>query len=684
MLEQLEVVQADIPGMSSKFMKDFAKELYEQYQFFNNARLELTRERWPACIDAYQCVRELPEARAMDWADQGRQGETDIKDGVDFLSDALCLALLPRDETAFAVLSRRAEDQGLLNDLRDLVSSLCRRCDLRGEYAKHIKQTLILGTSAIHISWRKAWRLRQYSRAETVRRLAEIAWKNGLDFDISQINLLAIRFPELVINQPVVKLIDMFNLLLDPTADLTNDADLPMIQVTYKTVDELKNARDEDGNPYYDQKTLENITPLTLEEIYSWQSERHESIRAMGLNPTINMGQPQQGSRYVPVLVYHQMHRSFQGREFLDTYFHLALSGTSWHDARIVRAELNPNPNGGRNVFVDTYQDWIANTAYGTGVVEKSLPAYHHKNVISALTLNAQLATVFPAVTLIGGLLLDEAELELGPGGVNVIKTKGPWGPANFIAPIPAPQGGVQLGMMDQQFLGQKILGQMGAYGAILQDPTKTVSKSKTATQINTESTSGSVLRDNLLERMTIRTLEPLIQTIYDFARIHLEDDQIFFEKLGNSGMALGSVERDDLDQDRQIVVTGYHSFLNKAQEIDQLKEVLAILAQGNWLQSDPALMGVAQDTLFRLLGRLGVKDLEKYKRDLVDIILSTPQGQRLQQEMFMNGIRAVTMGLVDPNEVNSGGGMPPGMGMGMDQGAGAPMMGSGGYGQAA
>lgn len=661
---EIEIVQTPTPSLTSEPMQRMAEDLKEEFEYWKEARSTLEEEIWPACDDAYHCLRELPEAEGMDWADTSDRGETDIRDGVNSLAESITLSLLPRDETAFQVVSTEALDQGRMNDNRDLLADTARRIDLRGEYEKHVQQVLIRGTSALELSWHKETAIRSYSEAKTIAKLLELDPEMPIP---DSKTLRGIRFKELVSNRPIVKLIDMTNLVLDPNADLYDSKDLATAVVTFKTVEELKNSKDEYGEYLYDQSALKNIEPMNLSEIREMSSLRFSSIDVIGMDPEGSIGNKR--IKLVPVIVFHKKIRTFEDMTWMDCYFYLALSKSDVK-SRIIRVQQNPNPDGGRCIYIDTYKDWIAGTPYGTGIVEHSLQAYTQKNVLAALTLNAQLATVFPAMNVIGGLLQEDRKVKLGPGAVNIV-ARSQFG-TSVIAPIPGPQGGVQLGMQDQQWLGQKILGQMGAFGSILQDPTKSVTQAKTATQINTETTSGSVTRDNLLERMTIRTLEPLMNTLFRAMQQNYRPEDLVFQKNESGAPALAKANEETFrDESQRIIVTGFHGMMNKQNEISELREALATMTQGNLLEMMPQLKPVVQDTVLKLLGRLGIKNLEKYKQDPAEILLGTPVGQQALQQAFQQGMAQAQGGMsgtqptVLPQDgqqpwTNDGSGAPP------------------------
>jgi hypothetical protein len=633
--EILTYDHSPLPNLKSDLAKRLCKELWEEYQYYEHARSSLEQEIWPACDRAYQCIRTLPQNEGMDWVDNSDLGETDLRDAVKFLAESTALSLMPRDQSWFEPVPIKAEDQPHMNSIRDYLQMMHRKANTRAQYEKHLKQVYIRGTGAITWTWKRKVRQRRLGPAKSMRMLAEAAQMSGID--VTQKELSQLRQEEVTFSGLVVTPLDMMDVYLDPTADLISDEDLPVIVRKYMTIDDLKNTKDAKGNPVY--TNLEGLTPLSIGEIYSKNPKRFEAYENLGINP-IAADSPT--AKYVPVLCFHRAHRRFEDQVWVDTYFYMAYGGTGKDDLRLIAAFENPSDYGHRPVFIDTYDTWL-NSAYGVGVVEKSLPAWQHKNVLAALTLQSQLATVFPAWNVIGGMLLDDRRLRLAPGSVNHISLKPSIG-TNFMAPVPVPKDAQQLGELAQRFAGQKILGQTGAYGAMLNDPTRAITESKTATQINTETTSGAVGRDNYIERITNNSLEPLMQVTLDAAKQYAED-LIEFEAPTADGFMQGQIRKEDLLKAKSIVVTGFHGMMNKANEIRELNESLVAMAQAMGI---PGVMGnvlpLYVETLFKLLARLGIQNLEQYKGDPIQLLMSIPEIQQqfsaALQQAEMSGVQ--------------------------------------------
>lgn len=623
--------QANLPKPGSEIGQKIANYVYEWYRYASDSRLNLAQDIWPKCDDAYHCFRELPTNSAMKWADTGDLGETDLKDAVDFLSDAIMLSLMGRDDSWFQPVSYKTEEQGIQNIIRDYLAYKHREASTREMYGIHLGQVMRRGTGAISLEWRKTYRKVRMGAMESLAMAPEIQQmaqeQHGMDIPTEDIAKVLTRQTKDVIsfNGPVIRPLDMYDVFLDPVADIRNVQDAPMATMVYKTPEELKDTyEDDEVTKFY--SNLDDLKEWSPNEIYMSEPMRYRSTMTMGLNPFLS-GDTK--SKFIPVLVFHKQVLKLEGNVWVDCFFHVALTGGK-NGGRLIACHENPSDEGRRDVFIDTYRDWL-NCSYGISAIEKSLPDWNKKNVASALGLNASLVEIFPPLAVISNMLTDDRRIDVKPGGYNVISFK-PSVLTNFCAPLPIAKGGAENAMSYSRFLGQKILGQMGAYGSIMQDPTKSMASAKTATQINTETTSGTVGRDNFLEKLT-KNLEHLCQAFYDLCR---QNDQggengmiKFIQNVDGSGdVSVAQLSKEILDQDRRIVVTGWHGMQNKQQELDMTKQILEVLTQGGGIQFLPTGPLVAQDVLFKLLGLLGLKDIAKYKTDPATLLLQQPQVQ--------------------------------------------------------
>lgn len=639
--------QSDLPKPKSETGEKIARYIYDWYMYARDARTDLENVIWPACDDAYHCIRTLPRNKAMKFVDQGDIGESDLKTIVETMSDSLLLALMGRDDTWFQPIAYKEEEQWIQNSVRDYMASRHRAAQTRNQYGQHLCQVMRRGTSAISVEWKKDIRMVRLDPAASVAlvpQIQQMALDQGAEIDPRDIAkaLKRERTEQVDFSGPVIRPLDMYDVILDPIADLRRMEDQPMATIVYKTPEELKNAEDENGNKFY--SNLEDLYEWEPQEVYMHDPMRYRSTMTMGLNPFLS-GDTQ--SKFIPVLIYRKQVLTIDGDTWVDCFFHVALHQDK-NGGRLIACHENPSDQGRKDVFIDTYREWL-NCAYGMSMIEKSIPDWQKKNVASALGLNAALIEIFPPLAAIAGLLTDDRVIDVTPGGYNVISYKPSVG-TGFCAPIPIAQNGAERSMVYERYLGQKMLAQGGAYGAIMNDPTKTMSAEKTATQINTETTSGIAGRDNLLEKLS-GNLEKVNQAMYDACRQYEEEDMIkFISGLDPENPQMGSITKEILDQDRRMVCTGWKGLQNKQQELAEVREMFQAFVSGNATQLLPTGVLMLQEIIMKYLGLLGFKNLAQYRTDPMQLLLQSPQVQQELTQMMMQLNQFMNQSQLPPN----------------------------------
>ena len=662
MLSKVIYEHSPLPVPGSKQAEEVGTVLYDNFLDWKDRSSELRTKIWPACDRGFLGIRTLPRAPGFHWVDRGDQGETDLWDAVRLIVEGILLSLMPRNMSWLEVTPLEAEEQGISNTFRDYLIQKHADGGCRDNWGKHITQLLVRGTSAIGWEWHQAYRAKKRSLAERLAtaigpQLDVAREQLGELFNVSPDSLDPVdllppdlfqpfeqdREMELQFDGPIIRCLDMQDVFLDPNCNATHDLDVPMAILQYKTFEELTGTVDSNNQPLY--SNLEDLTAHTLDQIWN-ETQRGDSAKYLGLNSAPSGAR---GAKYVPVLVFHRQMQVVGNDKWLDTYFHVAISQSG--GPRLIRSEVNPLRSGRRTVYIDTYHEHYNGCAYGISAIEKSLPAYHQKCVLASLTLNAQVASVFPAYNVVANVTVDDRRPVVAPGSYNFVTYRPNLGP-NFIAPVPTPNSGALLGMQAQQFLGQKILGQTGAVGGALGlDPSRNIEQSKTATQIDTESASSSIGRDNLLEKLSKRSLEPMCQGIAEGAAQYAQGDLIQFVYDVGGEPALMELQKLDLGRRRKITVTGYTGLQQKQKEVQDYTKALQVIGQGNGMQylgaGGPLML---REIMLKLLGRYGVKDIDKYRLPDLELIQQTPGGQQFLQQFKLQTVQEVLQAVgVDP-----------------------------------
>ncbi len=629
-------------------------------------------EYWRESDDAYLCYRQLPHNAGMQWTDKSDFGSTDIFDGVNMLATRLSLAMMPKDGSWLTVVSRQGDDAKIVQGIQAQQLWMHDRAHTRRMVARHLKQLMVRGTSALFISWENRSRRKKISNPQGRKRLKSLL-KSGKvpKANIDLIDNYYDEVPEYV--GPKIRVLDALDLYLDPAHDLTVDRRSAYIVSTYRRLDELHREEDRDGNKIY--SNLDEVKAWTPTEIYMKDVEGSNRIRNLNTMGVFPQNQPYRNEGYVPVYICYMPYYEYQGEKFYDTYFHIAESRES-SISRIIRIEQNPSIDGHQFLIKDTMVDWFGNTAYGISLVEKLLSKYHQKQVIEALTLEAAITSVFPAYNVLSGVLRDDTGVSFSPGDINEV-AQNPAG-LKFIEPMPMPNTtGVGLGMQEIRFWGEAIAQGFGEWGVQNNNPTRSLSTRTTATEANISATSGSLAIDELVEKFSV-SLQELCQLTYDLSRQELEPeggDKIAFPQMQGPGMAKqAEISWNDFKVPRDIMVQGLHGQYNKSERIQAGTEFLkGIAGLANLL---PNASQLAEPVVLQLADALNIPIPEQAKMDPNQLAATNPAvvqavmqklaqqnpqaAAAVQQVLAMQ--QAAGQGQKGKSSMAGGGAQPPGM----------------------
>ena len=570
--------QSDIPPFDSDYMSRLAMHFWQMKLYWHDARRPLEM-KWRECDEAYLCYRRLPSTGGMDWVDDSEFGETDVFDNVNLLSIRMSLALMPRDYRWLTVSSRADEAQEMIEAIQDQQIFMHRKARTRRQYAKVIKQNIVRGTTAAIWSWRENTRYRRLSSDETRPLLRKHLKAMGADpKDINKLSRA--RIPEITYSGPQIRPLDVFDLWIDPHLDLTNTVYPATITQTFHFLPDLLDAVDDNQQPLY--KNLEGLTPFSVEQIYAWDNNfRMRAPEVIGVFPMFGLypARITGFTKLVPVYIFHFPYLKFEGQEYFDTYFHVALNN-GFKFPRIIRIEENPSDSGHAHVLVDNYIDWFTNIGWGISGVEKALTYYRQKNLLQAITMNAATSTTFPAQLIWAEAFRDDQEVNFSPGALNEVSHNSLG--LKVVEPVPVPATGLQLGLQDLKFWGEEIRAKMGVNGLSVDTPTRSLSKEKTATEVNADSTTGSTLLDDMVEKFSDMLTE-LCQGVYESSRKNLRPDaegNLVFEKSLANRVQQVSLPFQQFDVDRTIQVNGTLGALNRQQEMQNLLQALQVTEQ--------------------------------------------------------------------------------------------------------
>jgi hypothetical protein len=292
--------------------------------------------------------------------------------------------------------------------------------------------------------------------------------------------------------------------------------------------------------------------------------------------------------------------------------------------------------------LVDNYIDWFTNIGYGISGVEKTLTYLRQKNVLQALTMNASAATVFPAQLVYADAFRDDTEVNFSPGALmNVSHT--PLG-LDVIKPVPAPATGLQLGLQDLRFWGDEIRAKMGVDGLAAGNAARSITKGKTATEVNSDESSGSTFIDDHVENSSYMLTE-YCQGAFEESRKNLKPDaegNLAFERALADRVTRVTMPFKQFDVERTIQVQGYLGSLNKAQEMQNIQMALQMTKELSQALPNGAMV----------LQKLWARAMERLNMPLSPQELMSPQQIAAADPKVQ--LQAVQAGMQDPEVIQA------------------------------
>jgi hypothetical protein len=607
-------------ALNSDFMQSLAQSLGETKEYYGWARRPLM-EYWRQSDDAYLCYRQLPQNAGMQWTDKSDFGSTDIFDGVNMLATKLSLALMPKDGSWLTVVSRENDDAKVVQAIQAQQLWMHDRAKTRQMVARHLKQLMVRGTSALHITWEHRTRRKQISSPLGRKRLKALM-KAG-KAEQANIDLIDQYYEEVpAYIGPKIRVVDALDLFLDPAHDLTVDRNSSYIVSTYRRLAELLKETNADDELLY--SNLKDINGWTPSDIYMKDVEGSNRVRNLNTMGVFPQNQTNDTEVYIPVYVCYFPYYSHQGEDFYDTYFHLAEDKQGMK--RLIRIEQNPSIDGHQFVIKDTMVDWFGNTAYGISLVEKLISKYNQKQVLEAVTLEAAITSVFPAYNVLSGVLRDDTGVSFSPGNINEV-AQNPAG-LNVMAPVPAPLQGVGIGMQEIRFWGEDIKSGFGEWGAAQNNPTRSVQTRETATAANINASSGSLATDELVEKYSV-SIQEMAQLCFNLSQQELKPDpktkKLSYPQYAGPGAAKqAEIDWDDFVVPRDIMVSGRNGAFDKAAAVNNRIEFLKAIAQAAPMM--PSAAQVVQPIIFEIAEKLDISIPDDAKTPPDQLAASNPE----------------------------------------------------------
>ncbi|HIA55379.1 MAG TPA: hypothetical protein EYN91_25400 [Candidatus Melainabacteria bacterium] len=664
-----EVEESEIPkSLTSEKALQWARELGDDFEYYREARRILDEQIIPECDKAFMCIKPDINIATIKQVDNGMLGDATLRTAVKAKRNQLVGQLNPPGESWLECSSLEDEtedDEDLMENIKEMNIRLNYEAKTFNTLSIVTDQLLVRGITAMGVRWEKRRVLRKLPKmlAETIGEIGEQMQDSGQPMDSAELgdamgatgeegvpvtkeSAKKIKMWKDYFAQPVTFPIDIYRLYFDPKVEMTEGADMPYVYITFKTMSDLKNAKDtKTGKPLYDQKALKGAREWTYEEYYAKFPQACAATKLMGIDPGVK-----EAGKFVPVYLFYKLEREFEdGSTFVDKFFYVTEGDEGY---RIIRIQDNPSDYGDKPFYFTTCDQWL-NIPMGSGIVEKSLSTWKAKNVMADFGLIAGCLSVLPPMWFFGGVTKDDKQPKMAIGGLQQIVFRPGIG-KDWMGAYPVNPNGLMISMQDERALGEKIIDQTGitTVGVKGSPQNRTSAKNRTATEVRQEAVDGTVGDQYLIEKISQDILQPAAQTIYNGARQNYTDGYKFVTRIPTGEIKTVQLDAIEIDKDRRIEVIGKRAMDNKAHIMENLMKALGILMNKNASAIlGPAFTLIAYDILIKIISRLGIEMKPEYKQtpeqilagnpqvqlEIFQQMIGTPEGQQMAAEVLLN-----------------------------------------------
>jgi hypothetical protein len=633
--------QSKIPNFNGYWARRLARYIWDLKLHYHDQRKPkdvYVRE----CDEAYLCHRYIPDTGAIRLIEDGEFGESDVHDNANIISIRLALALMPRNEQWLIPesLEEDATDDvaGLIHDLN---MDVHRKARTRRNLQRYIKQLYVRGSSYLWYDWNDEYRYRRLTD--------DIENKAAFEKHVSSLGLSKKeakeytrgKQKELTFSGPLIQPIDYFDVWIEPLVDIVNNRRPSTILQRFRPLAKLMNEEDMLGRKLY--SNLENVTEWSLEELYQndqLAGGRYGSLRLFGL-PPVNFTK---GIKLVPTYVCYFPYLKFEGMEFWDTYFHILLDHKGY-TPRIIRVEENPDDAGVNHLLMDHYVDHYVKMPYGISGCQYQLSKYHQKNFLQLLTITAAAHSVFPPNLVLESAFRSEEQLSFNAGDtIGVLDN--PLG-LDVIRPMTMPTQGSQLGQEMLRFIGDDLRAQSGVDGLTSDNPSRSLGKRKTATEVNADVSAGSFFLDNAAENITDNLID-LIQGTWQMMQQNLKpdsNDKIIFQRMQGDKWKKAELHLKQLKAERSITILGVNGQLNKQQEMQNLTTMFQAAAT----VQDPRVAALRVLMFIKMCKKSNIQVPPELEMNPAQAVAENPQAQIAAIQQALQNPQIIQAALQNP-----------------------------------
>lgn len=618
-----EIEESELPKLNDPKMDELAEEMGDELQKYRDIRRSLEEDIWPECDKGFHAIKEPLPISAVRFVDNGMLGDSTLREAIKVRRNQIIAAVMPPDESWLEMASLDEEDtEDQLRRSKEHNISMHNKADTKGAMEPVVDQLLIRGATAIGWMWKKRCRINRIPRQleDTITALSvDLAGREPTKKELKDIVTRKTYF-----DGPIVFPVDLYRLWWDPTVDLQLTDDLPMVYLFFKTAAELKGAKDEfTKEDLYDHDALADVREWSYAEFYKEYPSALTSTQIMGLNPAVDTEE-----RFIPIYLFHrQVRETDDGEIYIDKFFYVA-RGSADTEWKIIRVQDNPSLDGHRPFFFTVCDRWM-NLPYGSGLVEKSLSTYKATNILKNMSLTGHVMNVIPPTSHVGNVAKNGQPPNWMPGRSTEII----WRPGiglDWIKAHPVNPNNLAMSMSEIRSLREDMVAQTGTSSAAMTtDRNKSTSSGRTATEIRQEAAEGGVTDIILVDKVASDLVQPIAQAIYDCSRQKNAGAGVKYTLRTQTGqLRTGQLSGEELNRERAVEIVGRRGIAGKAQEINNLLEVIDVLTKGNAAQVLPNVGLILHDVIIQLITRLGVVMKDEYKMTPVEITANDPRAQ--------------------------------------------------------
>lgn len=242
------------------------------------------------------------------------------------------------------------------------------------------------------------------------------------------------------------------------------------------------------------------------------------------------------------------------------------------------------------------------------------------------------------------------------PGGINEID--GMMDVTKVMAPVPTPDKGLQLAWADMKFWGDELRSKMGIDGLQAESATRSVTKNKTATEVNRDTSSGNLFLDEMSAKWS-DSLTEFFQGSFQVMQervIPNEEGYLDYQRNLTGRIVQDKLSVADFQKPRSITIGFLQGIFDKGQRLQGITQALDMVARAAPFM--PNAGGVINSLVTEALRLMNVPVDPKAFMSQEQLAASNPQVQimALQNALQQIGTSTQAGQMIPPQGLGGGG----------------------------